>query len=848
MKQYLKNKKLYILLPLFVLSILSILFMNSGMASSEEEPVLCTKSDEYIRWEKLSEEEKENTIMPMMCDREKDEINYRYFSFDVKGSLPTTFDLRKQSYAPVLKDQMSTGGCWAFATTTVLETYARKNLNIKDVYSTRHIEYSSTRSFLNNQVNENGYNRNLGSGGNAYMSSNYLINGNGPILESEMPFENNENYIEITKYLGNDEEVEIPSEINGKTVTTLCENLFDVNENVKKLIVPESIINIPYYAFGPLCKLEELIVPFIGTSREKTIALSDFFYGTSAVYTLKKVVVTDAIEIIYNNAEYVETFILNQGIQKIDFGAFNYMKSLKNLVLPSSADIYNFNFYNVNNDLKIFFIGTENEWNSKESNSSYNNIYFYSETQPVIQGNYWHYVDGEPVIWPNVLSYNVNFYVEGILYHTEHVVHEGRLNLPVNPTKEGYNFVGWYYEEYGFMWDSSLYTVIYDMTLTAVFEEIISEYTPFTYNEYDNYVEITEYVGEGEEVVVIPGYINNKPIVLGMASMMSLPLSVKEVIVSEGVTKIGNSAFDKCNFEKITLPSTLVEIDNYAFYMCYNLTINYIPSNVTRIGEQALRGVTLNNVVLKDIDIAYDAFMECNGNIFYYGDEFSWLNKMLNFNYDNVYFYSDTEPTSSGNYWHYVDGEPTIWKRNVMVDLYIVPGAGSNIFDEKYRMTIDDKGNYSFTGHFDKYFEFIVSSKDGTITYTESEVVSYNGVDKFMANLRTLTSGVFYVEIKNNEFNVSLIEQDEYSGVYLVKNYYDGKLDYHYQFDRNKDGMYYLDIYLEDNFEFMFYDYATGTVNANATVISICITTVHQRLVLKISTNGLQNGLIIQGK
>ena len=199
MKQYLKNKKLYILLPLFVLSILSILFMNSGMASSEEEPVLCTKSDEYIRWEKLSEEEKENTIMPMMCDREKDEINYRYFSFDVKGSLPTTFDLRKQSYAPVLKDQMSTGGCWAFATTTVLETYARKNLNIKDVYSTRHIEYSSTRSFLNNQVNENGYNRNLGSGGNAYMSSNYLINGNGPILESEMPFVNSEENININE-------------------------------------------------------------------------------------------------------------------------------------------------------------------------------------------------------------------------------------------------------------------------------------------------------------------------------------------------------------------------------------------------------------------------------------------------------------------------------------------------------------------------------------------------------------------------------------------------------------------------------------------------------------------------
>ena len=83
-----------------------------------------------------------------------------------------------------------------------------------------------------------------------------------------------------------------------------------------------------------------------------------------------------------------------------------------------------------------------------------------------------------------VAVYDVCFYVDGSLYHTEHVIHAGKLNLQVNPTKEGYNYVGWYYEEYGFMWDSSLYTVIYDMTLTAVFEEIISESTSFTYNEY----------------------------------------------------------------------------------------------------------------------------------------------------------------------------------------------------------------------------------------------------------------------------------------------------------------------------------------------------------------------------
>ena len=26
-------------------------------------------------------------------------------------------------------------------------------------------------------------------------------------------------------------------------------------------------------------------------------------------------------------------------------------------------------------------------------------IYYYSEIEPITLGNYWHYVDGEPVVW-----------------------------------------------------------------------------------------------------------------------------------------------------------------------------------------------------------------------------------------------------------------------------------------------------------------------------------------------------------------------------------------------------------------------------------------------------------------
>ena len=46
----------------------------------------------------------------------------------------------------------------------------------------------------------------------------------------------------------------------------------------------------------------------------------------------------------------------------------------------------------------------------------------------------------------------------------------------------------------------------------------------------------------------------------------------KEIIIPKGVETIGDDAFYKCeNLEKVTLPSTLKEIDGYAFDYCTSL-------------------------------------------------------------------------------------------------------------------------------------------------------------------------------------------------------------------------------------------------------------------------------------
>lgn len=197
-------KKLFILFFFIFLYVLNV----GEVLASEPKLVQCTMSDEYEKWLSLSDEEKSNVIKPAYCDSSADKnplsvMNITskvdsMFESDMEAVLPSAYDIRSR-YTPQVKDQANTGGCWAFSTTTVLETIMNIKYGENYLFSTRHIEYASTRGFSNGMVNEYGYNRPPGSGGDYQMAASYLANGRGPVLESAMPFENNQDVINISQ-------------------------------------------------------------------------------------------------------------------------------------------------------------------------------------------------------------------------------------------------------------------------------------------------------------------------------------------------------------------------------------------------------------------------------------------------------------------------------------------------------------------------------------------------------------------------------------------------------------------------------------------------------------------------
>ena len=181
-----------------------------------------------------------------------------------------------------------------------------------------------------------------------------------------------------------------------------------------------------------------------------------------------------------------------------------------------------------------------------------------------------------------------------------------------------------------------------------------------------------------------------------------LPRSLKTIILSEGVTRISDSAFENCGYlERIYFPSTLTWIGQNAFTGCSNLkevhvesvsglcsiymdrysshplmnlyidesriSTLIIPDGVANIGNISLYISSVSSVIIPQsvMQINSSAFYSALRRVYYCGTSEEWMNvqnSCANVSAATIYYYSETDP-GTGNYWHYdTDGvTPVVW-------------------------------------------------------------------------------------------------------------------------------------------------------------------------------------------
>ncbi|MBR5806848.1 MAG: leucine-rich repeat protein [Oscillospiraceae bacterium] len=162
--------------------------------------------------------------------------------------------------------------------------------------------------------------------------------------------------------------------------------------------------------------------------------------------------------------------------------------------------------------------------------------------------------------------------------------------------------------------------------------------------------------------------------------------NIIKVVVEEGVTSIGASAFAECKqITEVSLPDSLTSIGVYAFLYCDSLETITIPNNVTSIGWaaffycEALREVTIPKSIQQ---INYDAFYGCVAlTDVYYGSH--------SFNWEKISIDSHNDPLINATI-HYGEEEPETYT------VTFVPSLGDTPYYSPRKVEKDGKLTQSY--------------------------------------------------------------------------------------------------------------------------------------------------------
>ena len=439
--------------------------------------------------------------------------------------------------------------------------------------------------------------------------------------------------------------------IGNNAFDTFGNNAFDSYSSLKSVIIPDSVTSIGDEAFYNCDGLTSIRIPdsvtFLGIRAFRwcnnlvsvvigdgiTTILGGTFDGCNGLTSITfGANVTSIGETAFSYCSGLTAISIPEGITLIDMWAFKGCSALESVVLPKSMKTIQYQAFVDCSALKnVYYQGTAEEWmNITIGTGAFTNVtqYYYSESEPTENGNYWHYNEnGEITVWEisysEGLTYTLNS--NGVSYSVTGIGTCTDTDVIIPATYEGLPVTA--IGERAFSGCSSLTSITIPASVTSVnnfmFSGCISLSNITVAESNENYASIEGVLYTKDETVLIQYPIGKTEreftvpntvtyIKMGAVSGCS---NLTSVNMSEGITSIGSFAFQRCvGLTNITIPDSVTSIGAYAFSYCNNLVDVTFGSNLISIDNNAFDTCALVSINLPNgvTSIGNSAFRNCN--------------------------------------------------------------------------------------------------------------------------------------------------------------------------------------------------------------------------------------------
>ena len=394
----------------------------------------------------------------------------------------------------------------------------------------------------------------------------------------------------------------IPSEYNGKPVTKIEEDAFKNATGITDVLIPDSVTEVGFNAFGGCCNLTKLVLPFVGAyadgSGDENIG---YIFGASSYseqgqklpLTLKTIVLSDKVTKIgsgaFSGCRSLTSVTIPDGVTSIGWGAFEDCRSLTSVTIGNGVTSIGSSAFtnctsltsvtipdNVTSIGDYAFSGCSllTNINVNANNQNYKSI----------DGNLYS-KDGKTLIQYAIGKTDASFVVPDSVTSIGSWVFSGCRSLTSVTIPDGVTSI----EDYAFSYCSKLTSVTIGNGVTSIGRaafEGCSSLTSVTIG--DGVTSIGDSAFNGcrslTRITVNANNQNYKSIDGNLYSkdgktliQYAIGKTNTSFIIPDGVTSIGEHAFCNCeSLTSVTIPDSVTSIGDLAFYYCTSLkTINY---------------------------------------------------------------------------------------------------------------------------------------------------------------------------------------------------------------------------------------------------------------------------------